>query len=95
MGEIERYLIGAIPARAGETVRVSGAVFRGAAGGGTGLSPHGRGKRFDRRRFSIGNGAIPARAGETCPVAQPWLMPSRYPRTGGGNLTEGVEPCRT
>ena len=51
-----------------------------------GLSPHGRGKRLQRRRRRICLRSIPARAGETLPFLEPCNALEVYPRTGGGNI---------
>ena len=94
-------LRGSIPARAGETRPSSvslglGRVYPRTGGGnrsssllrnrGSGLSPHGRGKRIAVRRRHQRGGSIPARAGETNCSAAATSARGVYPRTGGGNL---------
>ena len=72
--------VGSIPARAGETTKLTGSVASAGVyprtGGGNnppsptpssdiGLSPHGRGKRYKIGEGQHGHRSIPARAGET------------------------------
>ena len=95
---------GSIPARAGETcaglkTRRSWTVYPRMGGGNAfrtdrtrrtqGLSPHGRGKPQDSPPYPERRGSIPARAGETLPQGQKTPPDLVYPRTGGGNQTQG------
>ena len=89
-----------IPARAGETGRVSAREFLmpvyPRTGGGNsppwhsetcypGLSPHGRGKPEPGRQARRYLRSIPARAGETSQESPAGVYVRVYPRTGGGN----------
>ena len=50
-----------------------------------GLSPRGRGKPGRAYRRIPWPGSIPAWAGETCPLLGLGILPTVYPRVGGGN----------
>ena len=107
--------MGSIPAWAGETLdypirffkqtvypRVGGGnlASRSLANSAAGLSPRGRGKRYNSSCATTSRRSIPAWAGETTRLRWPVTLNPVYPRVGGGNagkrntcvLVEGLSP---